>query len=132
MAVIEPCWWKWRKLQDGVHFGLPSVRPLPAECHAGLQHPPQSHRCTRDRQFHAFSLTGTKFAGHSNTASHVFRTGHNGFFKSLDGKEDWIIYHANSAPGQGCGATRSPRIQRFTWNPDGTPNFGIPQAESIP
>ena len=58
----------------------------------------------------------------------VYATGHNGFFKSLDGKQDWIIYHANGAPGEGCGASRSPRIQPFTWGPDGTPNFGSPVA----
>ena len=56
----------------------------------------------------------------------VFGTGHNGFFKSLDGKEDWIIYHANAESGDGCGGTRSPRIQKFTWNADGTPKFGTP------
>ena len=54
----------------------------------------------------------------------VFGPGHNGFFKSPDGKQNWIIYHANRAPHQGCGNFRSPRIQPFTWNPDGTPNFG--------
>jgi GH43 family beta-xylosidase len=57
---------------------------------------------------------------------------HNGFFKSPDGKQDWIIYHANSAKGQGCGAQRSPRAQPFTWNPDGTPNFGTPIPTSTP
>lgn len=64
----------------------------------------------------------------------VYGPGHNGFFKSPDGKEDWIIYHANSAPGQGCGGHRSPRAQRFTWNPDGTPNFGtpLPTSTAIP
>lgn len=56
----------------------------------------------------------------------VFAPGHNSFFKSPDGKEDWILYHANSEPGQGCGRFRSPRAQKFTWNADGTPNFGIP------
>ena len=56
----------------------------------------------------------------------VFGPGHNGFFKSPDGKQNWIIYHANPAPHQGCGNFRSPRIQPFTWNPDGTPNFGTP------
>ena len=56
----------------------------------------------------------------------AFGPGHNGFFKSPDGKEDWIIYHANPEPGQGCGYFRSPRIQRFTWNADGKPNFGRP------
>ena len=56
----------------------------------------------------------------------VFGPGHNGFFRSLDGKEDWIIYHANPGSKQGCGDKRSPRIQTFTWNADGTPNFGQP------
>lgn len=56
----------------------------------------------------------------------VYGTGHNSFFKSPDGKQDWILYHANSEPGEGCGQHRSPRAQPFTWNPDGTPNFGRP------
>jgi GH43 family beta-xylosidase len=56
----------------------------------------------------------------------VYAPGHNSFFKSPDGKEDWILYHANSGPGQGCGQQRSPRAQKFTWNADGSPNFGIP------
>jgi GH43 family beta-xylosidase len=56
----------------------------------------------------------------------AFGPGHNGFFKSPDGKQDWIIYHANPEPHEGCGNLRSPRIQRFTWNPDGTPHFGEP------
>jgi GH43 family beta-xylosidase len=56
----------------------------------------------------------------------AFGPGHNGFFKSPNGREDWIIYHANPEPGQGCGEFRSPRIQRFTWDADGMPNFGRP------
>lgn len=56
----------------------------------------------------------------------VYAPGHNSFFKSPDGTEDWILYHANSAPAQGCGRFRSPRAQKFTWNRDGTPNFGEP------
>jgi GH43 family beta-xylosidase len=64
--------------------------------------------------------------------AHVFGTGHNGFFQSPDGKQNWIIYHANDRSQQGCGDTRSPRIQQFTWNPDGTPNFGKPAATGIP
>ncbi|WP_447639975.1 MULTISPECIES: glycoside hydrolase family 43 protein [Chitinophagaceae] len=56
----------------------------------------------------------------------VYGPGHNGFFKSKDGKEDWIIYHANPKPGEGCANFRSPRMQKITWNADGTPNLGIP------
>lgn len=61
----------------------------------------------------------------------VYATGHNSFFKSPDGKEDYILYHANSKPGEGCGSHRSPRAQKFTWNADGTPNFGEPVAEGV-
>ena len=62
----------------------------------------------------------------------VFATGHNGFFKSPDGKQDWIIYHANAARHEGCGAERSPRAQPFTWNADGTPEFGRPVPAETP
>jgi GH43 family beta-xylosidase len=61
----------------------------------------------------------------------VYAPGHNCFFKSPDGKEDWILYHANSEPGQGCGGFRSPRAQPFTWNEDGTPYFGEPVGEGV-
>jgi len=56
----------------------------------------------------------------------VYAPGHNSFFKSPDGKEDWILYHANPMPNQGCGNDRSPRAQKFTWKKDGTPFFGKP------
>jgi len=62
----------------------------------------------------------------------VFAPGHNSFFKSPSGKEDWILYHANSEANQGCGRHRSPRAQRFTWNKDGTPNFGEPVKANVP
>lgn len=62
----------------------------------------------------------------TDPASSAFSPGHNGFFKSPNGKEDWIIYHANPQAGQGCGNHRSPRIQRFTWDKSGLPDFGKP------
>ncbi len=58
--------------------------------------------------------------------SNAYGPGHNAFFKSPDGKEDWIIYHANSEARQFCGGFRSPRMQRFTWKDDGNPDFGTP------
>jgi GH43 family beta-xylosidase len=64
--------------------------------------------------------------------AHAYGTGHNGFFKSPDGKQDWIIYHANSGPNQGCGGHRSPRAQPFTWKADGTPDFGRPVLTATP
>ncbi len=63
----------------------------------------------------------------------VYGPGHNFFFQSPDGKEDWIVYHAKS----GTEITyddRSARAQPFTWNPDGTPRFGqpLPLTADIP
>jgi len=68
----------------------------------------------------------------TDASAHAFGPGHNGFFKSPDGKEDWIIYHANPESGQGCGNFRSPRIQRFTWGKDGLPEFGRPAGVGEP
>jgi len=64
----------------------------------------------------------------------AFGTGHNSFFRSADGKTDWILYHANARINQGCGGNRAPRAQPFTWNPDGTPEFGkpLPLDQEIP
>lgn len=53
----------------------------------------------------------------------VWAPGHGGFFKDKNG-QDWMIYHANPSEKDGCGNKRAPHIQPFTWNPDGTPNFG--------
>lgn len=66
-----------------------------------------------------------------NKENSVYAPGHNSFFKSPNGKEDWILYHANSKPGCGCGGQRSPRMQMFTWNKDGTPNFGLPVKTGV-
>ncbi|GEC07683.1 hypothetical protein SSP24_53380 [Streptomyces spinoverrucosus] len=56
----------------------------------------------------------------------VYGPGHNGFFTSPDGSESWIVYHANDNASEGCDNGRTTRAQRFTWNADGTPNFGTP------
>lgn len=62
----------------------------------------------------------------------AFGPGHNGFFKSPDGREDWIIYHANSLSAQGCKDMRNPRIQKVGWSPDGVPEFGEPVNINTP
>ncbi len=60
-----------------------------------------------------------------NDPAGVFGPGHNFFFQSPDGKEDWIIYHAKSGTQQTY-ADRTTRAQRFDWSADGAPNFGHP------
>jgi GH43 family beta-xylosidase len=62
-------------------------------------------------------------------ANGVYGPGHNGFFKSPDNKEDWLVYHGNNKETDGCSATRSLRAQPFSWHDDGTPNFGQPVPE---
>jgi GH43 family beta-xylosidase len=60
-----------------------------------------------------------------NDAAGVFGPGHHGFFKSPDGTEDWIVYHAKTS-SQYTYRGRTTRAQKFTWNENGTPNFGVP------
>ena len=67
-----------------------------------------------------------------NPAAGAYGPGHNGFFKSRDGTENWLIYHANNQPNQGCGDVRNPRMQKFTWNSDNSPNFGQPLPINVP
>jgi len=125
--------------------GFPKVNEGPE----ALQHNGQtfivysaSHCSTDDYALGQLKLTGTDPLVASswtksttpvfvkNTAGGAYGPGHNGFFKSKDGSEDWIIYHANNQAGQGCGDTRNPRMQKFTWNADNSPNFGTPVSIS--
>ncbi|HLU29991.1 MAG TPA: family 43 glycosylhydrolase [Glycomyces sp.] len=61
----------------------------------------------------------------------VYGPAHNGFFTSPDGTEHWLVYHGNTSPDHGCGSTRQTRVQPFTFNPDGTPNFGSPVPNGV-
>jgi GH43 family beta-xylosidase len=63
-----------------------------------------------------------------NDSAGVYGPGHNGFFTSPDGTENWIVYHANDSASDGCDNGRTTRAQKFTWNSDGTPNLGTPVA----
>ena len=63
-------------------------------------------------------------------ANGVYGPGHNGFAKSPDGTEDWLIYHAKVDTGPNW--NRVIRLQPFTWRPDGSPDFGEPIASGVP
>lgn len=60
----------------------------------------------------------------------VFGPGHACFVKSPDRAQDWIVYHA--AKHSGAGWDRNIRAQRFSWNADGSPNFGVPVPAGVP
>lgn len=56
--------------------------------------------------------------------STVFGPGGASYVKSVDGKENWIIYHA--AKHKGGGWDRNIRAQKFTFDKDNNPVFGLP------
>jgi GH43 family beta-xylosidase len=51
--------------------------------------------------------------------------GHASFTASPDGNEHWIVYHAHADPAD-FNEDRVVRIQPFSFNSNGTPNFGTP------
>ena len=55
----------------------------------------------------------------------VWGPGHNGFFRSPDGREDWIVYHAKTGAEWGY-SNRVPCAQKISWTTDGWPLIGEP------
>ena len=55
----------------------------------------------------------------------VWGVGHCSFVKSPCQSEDWIVYHAKSQRAHGWN-DRHIHAQRFSWDVNGLPNFGIP------
>ena len=75
---------------------------------------------------------GTVFQ--SNPDAGVWSVGSNGFFQSPDGTQDWIVYQGKDtdASGNDTYSHRTTRAQQFTWNGDGSPNFGSPVGLGVP
>ena len=57
--------------------------------------------------------------------------GHASFTKSPDDKEYWIHYHSMKADGKGW-SDRYAYIQKFTFDKEGNPVFGVPADPSVP
>lgn len=74
----------------------------------------------------------------SSEATGQFGPGHNSFVVAEDGKTDILVYHDRnySFKDEDRNAlndvNRRTRIQKFTWNEDGSPNFGVPVADAEP
>ncbi|MEH7545792.1 MULTISPECIES: glycoside hydrolase family 43 protein [Bacillaceae] len=70
----------------------------------------------------------------TNVENSQYGPGHNSFTVSEDGNQDILIYHArNYRDIEGdplWDPNRHTRAQVFTWNEDGTPNFGVPVADA--
>lgn len=68
----------------------------------------------------SWTKTGPVFTG----TPQVHGVGHASFTTSPNGSEDWIVYHSKVDVQPGW--NRVIRTQKFTWNSDGSPNFGMP------
>ena len=62
-----------------------------------------------------------------NDAAGVYGPGHNYFFKSPDGTQDWIVFHGKTTT-ENTYADRAARAQPVAWTADGLPDFGVPLA----
>jgi hypothetical protein len=60
----------------------------------------------------------------------VHGVGHASFTTSPDGTENWIVYHSKISTKPGW--ERNVRIQKFTFNADGSPNFGKAIDAGVP
>lgn len=66
-----------------------------------------------------------------SSANGIFATGHNGFFRSPDNREQWIVYHANPAAGMGCTPKRAPHLGKIEWTAGGAPRFPQPSGPEV-
>lgn len=71
----------------------------------------------------------------SNSATGQWGPGHNSFTVSEDGQSDILVYHDRNYRDISGDPLNDPnrrtRLQKFYWNADGTPNFGIPVADGV-
>jgi GH43 family beta-xylosidase len=68
------------------------------------------------------------FVSNANTGQ--YGPGHNSFTVAEDGQSDLLVYHDRNYRDISGDPLNDPnrrtRVQKFYWNADGTPNFGIP------
>jgi GH43 family beta-xylosidase len=68
----------------------------------------------------SWEKSGSVFGG----SGQVFGTGHASFTQSPDSSENWIAYHTKVDEEPGW--NRVVHLQPFSWNEDGSPDFGTP------
>ncbi|MET8942653.1 glycoside hydrolase family 43 protein [Streptomyces sp. NPDC004542] len=71
----------------------------------------------------------------SNDTTRQYGPGHNCFTVAEDGRTDVLVYHARQykeITGDPLDdPNRHTRIQKLGWHPDGTPDFGVPVADTV-
>lgn len=68
----------------------------------------------------SWEKSGSVFGG----SGQVYGTGHASFTTSPDGSENWIAFHTKVDEEPGW--NRVVHLQPFSWNEDGSPDFGLP------
>jgi GH43 family beta-xylosidase len=77
--------------------------------------------------YHNWTKTGPLFQ--QNLGNRVYGPGRGTFTLSPDGQQNWLIYAAKTTNTY-TPAGRTTRAQQFSYNADGTPNFGVPVSLS--
>ncbi|KAI9741005.1 MAG: hypothetical protein M1834_002716 [Cirrosporium novae-zelandiae] len=72
----------------------------------------------------AWTKTGPVFS----SANGNYGPGHNAWFLSPDESETWQVFHATTESSGACDGNRYTMAQKVTWDSDGTPDFGDPEA----
>ncbi|WP_320778983.1 glycoside hydrolase family 43 protein [Streptomyces sp. CRN 30] len=71
----------------------------------------------------------------SNDATGQYGPGHNSFTVAEDGRTDVLVYHARQYKEIDGDPLHDPnrhtRVQRLGWRRDGTPDFGVPVADTV-
>ncbi|WP_030252439.1 glycoside hydrolase family 43 protein [Streptomyces violens] len=71
----------------------------------------------------------------SNETTRQYGPGHNSFTVAEDGRTDVLVYHARQYKDIAGDPLNDPnrhtRIQRLGWHADGTPDFGVPVADTV-
>ena len=69
------------------------------------------------------------------SANDLFGPGHNSFTTAQGGLVDVLVYHARNYKAilgdPLYDGNRHTRVQRLSWNPDGTPSFGLPLLDGF-
>lgn len=72
----------------------------------------------------------------SSATNSQYGPGHNSFTTSVDGKTDILVYHARNyrdiVGDPLFDPNRHTRAQAISWRQDGTPDLGVPVADTIP
>jgi GH43 family beta-xylosidase len=66
----------------------------------------------------------------TNARAGVYGPAHNGFFRSPDGTQLWMAFHATNDPNGNCGLERNVWAQPVTFTADGTPQLGKPLSNN--